>query len=174
MQTRAWRPGDNNALEELLQQQCAEDLRWPPQYARQQNLLDWLSAPADLHRWICHKNNQVVGHIGLGTPGVNPLELYHAAIDQPEARFAELCRTVVHPHYRKAGVAAQLTRVAIKAALNDKCIPVATVLTSRRGWLQQMLTSGWVEVGRLPAIAADECLVCLLPPAKFIDAVSSK
>ena len=99
------------------------------------------------------------------------MEVFAAATGCPAEQFAELCRTVVDPQCRGAGVAGALTRAALKTSLLMNRIPVATVLTGRGSWLDQMLQTGWQRIGDIASRAPDERLVLLLAPQKFVDAV---
>ena len=153
-------------LLDLLARHQLHDASWPPPYTKGLDLAAWLGQPADLYRWVALMDKQIIGHMGLGTPSPACLNLFHAAINDPSIQFAELCRTVTDPSFRKVGAAAKLTRHAIKTALIERRIPVATVLTNRDQWLTMMCDTGWQPIGELPAIDGDDKLVCLLPPQK--------
>ncbi len=168
---RTWQQSDDPSLKSILQGQMAQDTSWPPAYARNLDLAQWLAQPADLYRWVAIFQNRVIGHIGLGSLATDKAAAFCSAVDAQPEQFAEICRTVVDPNQRIQGTAAQLTRRAIKTALQNHRIPVATVLTSRTTWLQMMKSTGWQPIADQPATNPSERLICLLPPQKFIDPV---
>ena len=169
---REWRRSDDSALVRLLEMQCKADPNWPPPYARDSDLAQWLGLPANICRWVAEEAGRVVGHMGLGTPSPMVMEIFNSARPDLAGRFVELCRTCVDEQARGSGVAGLLTRAAIKTALAGQTVPVATVLTNREGWLEMMRRTRWQEIGRVPAVTMDDELVCFLPPKKFVDAVS--
>ena len=170
---RRWHANDDPALTTILCTQMAVDENWPPAYARKLDISVWLSTPANLGRWVCEHDHEVVGHIGLGSMSTGKAQHFCTHTNLPATRFAELCRTVVDPRHRSLGVASMLTRTAIKAALTMRRIPVATVLTGRTTWLEMMLNTGWRNVGDTPADGSSETLISLMPPQKFVDAALS-
>ena len=167
---RNWERSDDGSLARILRAQLANDPAWPPSYAHDLDLGDWLGQPADLGRWVCTCGDEIVGHIGLGRLSRTSAQGFSAATGYGARRFAELCRTVVDPDQRRLGIAAVLTRTALKASLGMRRIPVATVLTGRGSWLDMMMNTGWQRVGDVAAKAPDERLVLLLAPQKFVDA----
>ncbi len=166
---RNWERSDEASLTGILRAQLACDPTWPPSYAHGMDLSDWLGQPADLGRWVCTSEGDVVGHIGLGRLTRTSAENFSAATGYHAQRFAELCRTVVDPRKRKLGIAGALTRTALKASLGMRRIPVATVLTGRGTWLEMMMDTGWQRIGDVAAQAPGERLVLLLAPQKFVD-----
>ncbi len=169
---RAWSRQDDDRLTDILRTQLRADPAWPPRYAHELNLSDWLAKPADLGRWVCERHGKVVGHIGLGRLSDEIAQTFTAATGRGVECFAELCRTVVDQDVRRLGAASALTRKALKTSLLMNRVPAATVLTSRGLWLEQMLQTGWQRIGDVATRRAPgERLVLLLAPQKFIDAV---
>ncbi len=168
---RAWRTADNPRLQTILTAQMAIDPAWPPPYARDLDIVQWLGHPADLGRWVCELDGEVIGHIGLGALSETKAVPFCAATGGRAEQFAEVCRTVVDPAHRDSGAAALLSRTAIKQAMCWQRIPVATVLTGRTTWLQMMVETGWQPVGDSEGANPGERLVSLLPPGKFVQPV---
>lgn len=170
---REWARRDDAPLTRILRAQLTNDPAWPPSYAHHQDLSEWLAQPADLGRWVCESEGEVVGHIGLGRLSRNSAQEFTAATGYSAQRFAEVCRAVVDPNQRRLGIAGTLTRTALKASLAMRRIPVATVLTGRGSWLEMMMHTGWQRIGDVSARAPEERLVLLLAPQKFVDAAVS-
>jgi len=161
---------DADALRELMRAQMRIDPGWPPGYAKSLDLAAWLGQPATLGRWAAvDEDGRIVGHGGLGRVESGPAsQLLCAALDCPGARLAEICRLVVDPAARGRGVAGLLTRKAMRTAIDEGRIPVATVLDNRGTWLQMMLDTGWREVGWLPARSGEGKLALLLPAERLV------
>ncbi len=173
---RDWQPKDDVDLRRLMQAQMEADPGWPPDYARSSDLAAWLRRPCTLGGWVAvHRSAAVVGHAGLGTLAEGPVaELLCGALGCQPDDLAEIRRLVVAPGMREHGLASLLTRQAMRTAIEAGRIPVATVLGSRRSWLQMMLDTGWQSVGSTPfeRVTGTELHV-LAPAERFVELARS-
>jgi hypothetical protein len=147
------------------------DPGWPPAYAREGDLGAWLGAPASLGRWVATDPcGEAVGHVGIApvAPGANA-DLWTAALGCEVGDLAEVCRNLVAPGLRRAGVSDGLTRVALRAAIDSGRVPVAAVLGDRQASLAQMLSAGWRAVGTTVGVSGRELQV-MIPGPRVIDA----
>jgi len=163
---RAWRPDDDPCLVAILRAQMELDPGWPPAYARGGDLGRWLGAPATLGRWVAvDSRGEPVGHVGIApvAPG-ETAELWTAALGCEIDTLAEVCRNLVKPGMRRAGVSAGLTRVALRAAIDAGRIPVATVLQDRQASLAMMHSAGWCVVGNVMGSSGRELNVMIPGP----------
>jgi hypothetical protein len=80
-----------------------------------------------------------------------------------------VCRNLVEPGMRRAGVSDGLTRVALRAAIDAGRVPVATVLHDRRASIAQMLSAGWRSLGNVTGSSGRE-LEVMIPSPRVIDA----
>ncbi len=133
--------------------------------------MEWLARPADRGRWVAvDQHGKVVGHVGTGAVRAGPVAaLLCAALPCERDQMAEICRMVVAPESRGHGLSGLLTRAAMRACIEAEVVPVSTVLRSRGSWLTMMLATGWRRVGATEGGANDD-LVVLIPPQRFIDA----
>lgn len=166
---RAAADTDAPALRSMMHEQQRVDPGWPPDYANREDLADWLARPADLGRWVAEDiGGRVCGHVGLGKVKHEVVsERLCAALECDPDILAEICRMVVVPGLRRYGLSGLLTRRAIRAAIEARRIPVATVLENRGTWLTMMLQTGWREVDRVPSRNAGSALAILAPPVRF-------
>ncbi len=170
---REWQPTDDPMLREVMQAHVTLDPGWPPSYARDGDLAAWLGQAADQGRWVALDSAaQIVGHGGLGSVKPAPYRdsLLNALDCDPED-LVEICRVVVHPQMRGYGLAGELTRVALRAAIESGRFPVSNVLSNRGSWLDMMLATGWREIGRIRSQVSDSEIVSMLPPDRFVAAV---
>lgn len=170
---RPWQADDDRMLRDLMKAHMDVDLNWPPNYARETDLAEWLGSVAGKGRWVVEREDgTVVGHGGLGDVKPGPLydALQTALKCQPE-EIVEICRIVVHPDARGHGLAGELTRVCLRAAIEAGLYPVSNVTTNRGSWLEMMLSTGWREISRVRSRLSKGDIVAMLPPQKFIDAV---
>jgi hypothetical protein len=147
------------------------DPGWPPAYAREGDLGKWLGAPATLGRWVAvDSREEVVGHVGIApvAPG-EAAELWTGFLGCDVDGLAEVCRNLVEPGMRRAGVSDGLTRVALRAAIDAGRVPVATVLHDRRASIAQMLSAGWRSLGNITGSSGRE-LEVMIPSLRVIDA----
>ena len=170
---REWLPADDPMLRDMMQAHVALDPGWPPAYARDEDLAEWLGQAADQGRWVAlDSGKRIVGHGGLGSVKAAPYrKVLMGALDCAAADLVEICRIVVHPEMRSYGLAGELTRVALRAAIESGRFPVSNVLSNRGGWLDMMLATGWREVGRMRSSVSDSEIVSMLPPERFVTAV---
>lgn len=172
---RAWEPGDDAGLLRILEVQAQADPGWPPDYARDGDLLAWLGAPASLGRWVAHVQDRPVGHVGLAPVHAGPMnDLWRAALPPEAGALAEVCRLVVDPGSRRGGVSVLLTRKAVRAAIESGFMPVANALADRNVSLAMMIAAGWRTVGSTRLGFSGRELVALAPPQKLIDAAIAR
>ena len=105
--TRCWHPSDDAALEDILRAQICADPAWPPAYAHQLDLSVWLAGPTGLGRWVATKDQQILGHIGLGTINGTVAETFVETTGYQPNELAECCRMVVDPKARGLGIASK-------------------------------------------------------------------
>ncbi len=142
------------------------DPGWPPAYARGGDLGEWLGAPATLGRWVAvDSREEPVGHVGIApvAPG-ETAALWTAALGCAVSTLAEVCRNLVIPGMRRTGVSDQLTRVALRAAIDAGRVPVATVLHDRQASIAMMLSAGWRVVGNVIGSSGRELHVMIPGP----------
>lgn len=168
---RAWDEGDDPALRELMRAQQAGDSGWPPPYARALDPADWLGAPADVGRWVAVDGRErVLGHAGISSVlAADAVKLLAEVLPCPVERAVEICRVVVHPEERFQGLAALLTRRAIRRAIEQHRVVTASVLKNRGSWLAMMLATGWQRVGEIQSSVGAGPMVVLLAPQRFVD-----
>lgn len=168
---RRWQPDDDPGLTEVMQAQMARDPDWPPGYARDMDLAEWLGRPATLGRFSALDRGRLVGHVGVAPVAPGPLaDLWRAALPPDLPPMAEICRLVVDPRLRRRGLSGLLTRKAVRHAIESAHVPVANALAHREASLAMMLAAGWTAVGSVPSQVADSDLVALIPPPKLLDA----
>jgi GNAT superfamily N-acetyltransferase len=168
---RPWRPADDPALVAILRAHMEVDPGWPPAYARKGDLGEWLGAPATLGRWVAvDPRDEPVGHVGIApvAPG-EAAELWTGFLGCEIGALAEVCRNLVKPGMRRAGVSAALTRVALRAAIDAGRVPVATVLHDRRASLAMMLSAGWRSLGNVTGRSGRELRV-MIPGSRVLEA----
>ena len=163
-----WTSNHNPALRDLMRAQMLVDPNWPPGYAYDMDLAEWLGLPADMNRWVALVDGQVRGHAGLGHVPVDDLGKQLFCVAGTD-RLAEICRMVVDPGARGANIAALLTRKAMRTAIEAGYVPIAKVLGNRGSWLANMLNNGWRDVARVE-VGDGEDYFGLLPPERFVDA----
>lgn len=172
---RPWTPADDPPLLRILRAQADADPGWPPEYARQGDLLAWLGAPASIGRWVALLADCVVGHVGVGPVQNGPMNtLWRAALPPETGALAEICRLVVDPGLRRGGISAALTRKAVRAAIEAGFMPVADALADRGASLAMMLAAGWRTAGSTRSVLAGRELIALVPPQKLVDAALAR
>ncbi len=164
---RCWEPDDDAQLRTLMKRQHDIDPKWPPAYAHTLDFAEWLAKPATLGRWVAERDGVLVGHAGLGVVSPDHSGHYSSFLDCAEREIAVICRMVVDPDHRSGGLAADLTRKALRRAIESGKHPVAEVLTGRGSWLDMMLATGWQEIVRTDGQQGTEPLVLLAAPERF-------
>jgi len=142
------------------------DPGWPPAYAREGDLGQWLGARATLGRWVAiGSREEPVGHVGIApvAPG-EAAELWTGFLGCEIGALAEVCRNLVKPGMRKNGVSTALTRVALRAAIDAGRVPVAAVLHDRHASLAMMLSAGWRSLGNVTGRSGRELSVMIPGP----------
>jgi GNAT superfamily N-acetyltransferase len=169
---REWSACDDDALRSVMRAQMEIDPGWPPPYAREADLAEWLAKPANLGRWVANDaSGTPVGHVGIGAVRPGPLwEAWQSALHCDLFEAVEICRMIVDPRVRGRGLAALLTRKALRASIEAGRIPVSSVLVNRGSWLAMMLETGWRSVGIVKSSVSDGGLVALIAPQRFVDA----
>lgn len=167
---------DDSGLRELMTAHMAIDALWPPEYARDSDLADWLRADAVHGRWVARSSSDsVCAHVGLGPVSAGAhRDALTDTLGCEASDLAEIRRLVIHPDCRGHGLAGEMTRVALRGAIESGLFPVSNVVSSRGSWLDMMLATGWQEVGRIPSRKSRGDIVSMLAPAKFVDVVRQK
>jgi len=165
-----WKPSFNKGLSRLMNAQRARDPGWPPEYAWDLNLLDWLAGPADLTRLIAHRApGEVLGHVGAGTPGsANNASIWARELDCQKNQLAEICRLIVTPETRRLGLSGLLTKSLVRTLVDNGLIPVATALVERQASVKMMTSIGWRIIGTQPSEKTGLQQHLLIAPEKLV------
>ena len=170
LQVSPWNPRFDPGLLELMEAQKKSDKGWPPAYAHNMNLNEWLAGPANLIRLVGHSTQSgVLGHVGAGTPSSpKNISIWCETISCGPEDIAEICRLIVTPKARRLGLSGLLTKRMVRALVAQGITPVATALAEREASVKMMTSIGWEIIGKEISARTGLDQYLLIAPQKIV------
>lgn len=112
------------------------------------DLAGFVTSPAEITAWVAEDANGVVGHLALHRAEGDPTwDLAHAATGLPADRLAVVARLLVHPRWRRRGLARRLLQTADEHVRRQGRRLVLDVLQESAGAITLYEALGWTRLG---------------------------